>query len=374
MLKKTLKNYTTTKVINYNNNFLDIIEMEKGVFIKEDNGISELVEEFLEPWLDDWKIIEMQLESGCWLEYNFDSLPKKLKDYMYVVDSLLYERWYNSLNPSNTDYDSRLTKLEVLIPDYTDEEFNHYVVLGNPLPTPLGKKARDSARRTYKTVNELIKCNVDKFKHFITLTFADEKRKERHLELNDRRKEGEASVIFKYIDATDFDLCKRKYTQFMDKLKQRLKEKGISLEYIAVWELQGNGHYHFHILSTEIPIDEMYLIPEWLDYNHLKKERYNGYGLKKWKYGKSDIQEIKNKARLTTYVSKYIIKSFQNVNPDTYEEYLNKKKYFVTTGLNRPVINYMLDDIDYELNEPYIKEYINPYNNGLITKKQYTLV
>ncbi|MNJ67030.1 hypothetical protein D3C77_631630 [compost metagenome] len=94
-----------------------------------------------------------------------------------------------------------------------------------------------------------------------------------------------------------------------------------------------------------------------------------------WQFGKSDCQPIKNKARLTTYVSKYIIKSFQNVKEETYEDYLNKKKYFVTSGLKRPDISYDINTIpNLEEIEPFVKEYMNPYNEGVITKKQYTLV
>lgn len=374
-LKSTLKFYSKDKIINYNNNFLDVIEMEKGVYVKDrDNEIFALIEEYLEPWLDDWKIMQMQIESGMWVEYDYRLLPSKLKQYMYLVDSMLYEIWYRDVTGRNIDYDSRLNKLSSLDPDYEDNDFIEHVLLGKPLPTTLGKKASDSARRSYRVVNEIIKSNIDLFESFLTLTFATNDRRYRHIELNSKRAEGESNIEFQYVDASDFELTKKKFTGFMDNLRKRLKRKGILLEYIAVWELQGNGNYHFHILSTRIPEDELYKIPEWLDYNHIKKERYNGFGLSAWTYGKSDCQEIKDKARLTTYVSKYIIKSFQNVNPDTYNDYLGKKKYFVTNGLKRPTISYVNDYSELEEKESFIKTYINPYNNGLITKKQYTLV
>lgn len=374
-LKKNLKFYTTQKYINYNNNFIDVVDMEKGIYVTDrENELFSMIEEYLEPWLDDWKVIEMQLESGTWLEYDYNKLPKKLKDYMYKIDSLCFELWYRDVNGKGVDYERRLNKLEELIPDYTDDEFNRYVLLGHAIPTTLGKKARDSARRSYKTVNEIIKCNIDTFESFLTLTFADVGKKYRHLQLNDEREEGEEEIRFDYVDGTDFELVKRIFTNFMKNLKRKLDKKGYPLEYITVWELQGNGNYHFHILSTRIPDDELFDIPTWLDYDYIKKERFNGKGLKNWVYGKSDCQKIKNKARLTTYVSKYIIKSFQNVQEGTYLDYLNKKKYFVTKGLKRPIESYDFLNENLELNDPYTKEYINPYNKGLITKKQYTII
>lgn len=383
MIKEFLRVYRKHKIINYNNNFIEHSEMEKGIFILDrNNEILKLVEEHLEPWLDPWNVIQRSIEQGELVGYDYRKLPLKLRQYMYSVDQLFFNIWFNRMKyrTSEADYDSRHERLLVLIPDYTDEEYERYVLLGNPLPTALGKKARDSARRSYKTVNEIIKCNIDKFTHFITLTVANPEKMDRHRFLNETRLKGEESIEFAYISGDDFELVKKHFTQTMASLSKKMKRKGIPLEYIAVWELQGNGNYHFHMLSTEIPKEELYEVPEWLDYNHLERKRNNGMGLRQWKHGKSDVQLIKNKARLTTYVSKYIIKSFQNVREETYSDYLNKKKYFVTTGLNRPTYEYFSDDIDEGIKailgeeEPFVKEYTNPYNHGLITKRQYSLV
>lgn len=382
-LKGTLKKYIKNKIINYKNNYIDHSVIEKGMLVVDrEDEIFQLIEQHLEPWLDDWWILQKQISEGAWVAYDFYKLPCNLRKYMYKVDSMLAGRWYSSIRykASVDDYERKEQALKAVIPDFTQEEYDKYVLLGHSVPNTLGKKARDSARRSYKTVNEIIKCNMDKFEHFVTFTIASESKKNRHIQLNNLRSPDELSIEFEYINGQDFEEVKKQYSKIMNTLGTKLKRKGIPFEYIAVWEIQTNGNYHFHILCTRIPEEELYNVPEWLDMNHLEKKRYFGKGLSNWTFGKSDVQEIKDKSRLTTYVSKYIIKSFQNVREETYTEYLNKKKYFASKGLERPTVSYYAEDEDLDLDdllvgiEPYVKVYINPYNNGLITKNHYTLV
>jgi hypothetical protein len=384
MIKGNLKIYVTDKITNFNNNFIEHRKMEKGVLVNDKNDvILKLVEQHLEPWLDPWEVIQMQILSNSKMEYEFKKLPIALRKYMKKMDALFYEISYNRYSKFTAvnEYDYRHERLIKLIPDFTEDEYEQYVHLGHTIPTGLAKRARDSARRSYKSIKDIFKSNVDRFSMFMTLTVADEKNKDRHLEKDRQRGEGEYSVQFEYIHGADFERVKKEFSKIMYNLSRKLKRKGIPFEYVAVWELQTNGNYHFHLLCTRIPIEELYTIPKWLDYDYIGGKSNHANGLGDWKHGKSDVQEIKDKTKISTYVSKYIMKSFKNVDELGYQEYLNKKKYFVTRGLERSTYEYldeknvqaMLGNLVGNL-EPFVNEYVNPYNNGLITSNHYTTI
>lgn len=384
-LKKVLKVPVSKKIINYNGNFIEQITMEKPIRIRNpDTNIYDLIKEYLEPWVSltrekEEELIWKSIETGESQFYSFKKLPRRLKAIMRKYDGELYERQLNRyLTPLKPDYDNRIEKLEEMMPDYTDEEFIYYVACGNPLPSTLGRRARESARRSQKKFVELVKSNAHIFKHFMTFTFAPEKNKERHLELNEQRSNDEHDLKLKYVDdVTDFAKTKKAYTECMDQLRKNIKKRGMPFEYITVWEVMRNGAYHFHTLCSAIPEEEIYKVPNWLDTNFVKAEKNNGFGLKEWKYGKSDVQEIKDPGRVRTYVSKYIMKSFLNVTEDTYLDYLNKRKYFPSKGLISATSVYVDDlkepDLE-EYDKTYEKEYKNIYNDGMIKKVQYTKI
>ena len=303
---------------------------------------------------------------------------------MYDMDALFFARWMKHVTRSTTCsyYEQKEERLRAMIPTYTDDEYEKYVVLGHSIPSTLGRKAKESARRSYKTVSALFKANASLFKQFVTFTFAREENAQKYRDLNAERQENEYDLEFEYIDATDFECAKRMFTKTINKLSIALKKRGISFEYIAVWELQTNGNYHFHLLCTEIPEQFLYSVPMWLDYDYRNKKFNHGKGLKYWKYGKSDVQIIKSSERMSTYVSKYIIKSFINVDAESYEEYLNKRKYFPSKGLAKSKEEYVTDEqfekvlreLEVAEKVAFEKKYTNPYTSSVITKKVYTLV
>lgn len=380
--------------------------MEKAIRVKpKDDPVLMLMQEILIPLIGS-------------SDFQYKNLPSAIKKEMFKLDSLYFEQWVNKKKKqADVDYyDDREKKLSVVIPNYTPEEYEKYVLLSHPIPSTLGRRAKESARRAYKTINGLLKSNIHLFKTFITLTIAPIEQKDKHIEFNQNRGIYDKGIEFEYIDRFDFEVVKECYTDMIRLLKKRLKKRGIPFEYIAVWELQNSGAYHIHMLSTEIPNDEKYKIPEWLDYDHRKKKQNNGSGLNAWTFGKSDVQRVTDLARLSTYVSKYIIKSFMNVNQESYEQYLNKKKYFRSYGLENTIEEYITDN-DFEdiINEnkvccndqkltlteeiirgkkdqiiaiiersncencsqtksAYVKKYNNPYNQSEIEKRTYTLI
>jgi hypothetical protein len=369
------------KIINHNGNFVEHVNMEHGLKVLPENDlILEQIRRHLIPCLEDFWLEDFQLNN-----YRFNDLPRELKRYMLDKDSLFFSFWCKRVTyrPSIDQFDRMEERLERMIPDYTEGQYARHVINGQAIPTSLGKKAKDSARRSYKTVNSLIKSNIHLFKNFVTFTFAIGEHSGKYQKMNRERNKGEYDLQFEYVDAKDFELAKNAFTRAMFNLSRRLKRKGISLEYIAVWELQKNGNYHFHMLCSEIPQNELYKVPDWLDYDFRNHRKNDGYGLKEWRFGKSDIQEIKSPEKITTYVSKYIIKSFLCVSEDHYESYLNKKKYFPSKGLERSESKYFVSDTELEkefrklelLDKiAFEREYINPYNDSKITNKIYTFV
>lgn len=381
-LKDSRKVFTKNKLINYNSNFIEHVMMDKGMYVfpKNDELLEMINSIHIFDELEQFDYV-MEHDLKEWVNYDFNSLPDKLKNYMAEKDYFFYSIECNR-HFSTPDYDRREERLFSMRSEVSIEEFERYVLLGHSIPTALGKKAKDSARRAFYTVTDYIRCNVHLFKQFVTLTFAMEKSKGKLTEKNKSRMHGEYDLEFEYIDPTDFELTKSCYSLVMTNLRNKLKRKGIPFYYITVWELQDNGNYHFHMLCSEIPSEFLYSVPEWLDIDYRSGKRFYGQGLKEWKYGKSDVQAIKSPSKVSTYVSKYIIKSFHNVNEQSYEEYLNKRKFFPSTNLTKSDKSYsgdsdfdkVLEEFKLEKEKAYSKEYINPYSNGLITKNIYTFV
>jgi len=279
----------------------------------------------------------------------------------------MYHRYFDYLQKGvpTEEYDKRLEKLERYKSDYSDEDFENYVMLGRPVPTPNYKKAYDSARRAYAAVNSYLKSNVHTLTNFVTLTFAQEQNKDKHINLGSR---------FDYVDGTDFDIAKKAFTDYMRNLQRRLPEK---MKYICVWEIQRNGNYHFHLLTSGIPKEEYAPNPAWLDYDTISRKYENSIGLINWMHGKSDVQRIRDSAKMSTYISKYLLKGFMNISDDEekMELYKGQKKYFVSRGLVKPTVIYT-DDYDLEMESvisEYNKEVVNPYSGGVIQHGIYTM-
>lgn len=378
-LRDSRKIYVKNKRVVYSDNFVEFYKNEKSRKILPDNDeILKMINDI--KILNENEVFLQLLQTGKYQNYDFESLPKELKRYMRQIDNYYFEVEYQQYlrQKNGVNIEEYEKKEEQFYKVYGALEgvegaiersglYEKHVILGHNIST-LGKKAKDSARRAYKTVIGLYRANAHKFKYFVTLTFAPEKEKDKHLRKNEERLEGEKEVIFEYIDGLDFERAKEAYVAFMKVFRKELKRKGIELEYLTVWELQKNGAYHFHLLCSDIPERYMYKTPEWLDYDYKKKRFNNGFSLNYWKYGKSDIQEIRDNNKMTTYISKYILKSFLEVDEDSYEKYMNQKKYFPSRNLIKPTESYVTDkEIDLEIERLKEKEkscYTRTYNNS----------
>lgn len=334
-------------------------------------------------------------------EYQYyDTKLERIKE--FVINNDL--PFYDDVKGLDTDYienafnhnrliNPDLVKLRVIaysikekVYDYIDfdEEDNiilnslgieKFIINQESIPLTTKDKMKKSISNSYNAFKNYALCNCDRFSYFITLTFADVNEKEKHINLNDTRRINDESVLFEYVnDSTDYEECVKLMTKFLFNLRMNLKRKGLELCYLGVPEYQKNGAIHYHFLMSDLPVDILFKNPDWIDRDYNTNKIRNSLGIKLWKYGISDVQFIKNKARISTYLAKYLLKSLNELEETDYFNRLNKKRYYCSNNLLKPEIEY-----DY-FNEEKI-EYCdvgytiinNAFDNSSITKCIYTL-
>lgn len=364
-IRRSRRVLATDKILTYDNGlFLEHMEYEKAVYVlpKNDEIICELENLKIE-------------EDGS---YNYSSLSSNFKKYMRLKDDEFFNKAYNEWKNAKMIEEYRQQKEIDKIEDKYDrgifEDELIHILSGQKIKieTPTYLKALRSSRRAYKTVIELIRANLSIFESFITLTFARKEHEKKYIE---------NGTQFEFVEDTkDFEECKKIFSKFINTLSKNMRRKGKQFEYVAVYEQHKDGSYHFHMISTKI--DEEYIIecPEWLDRDYKTGKKRNGQMLKHWKYGKSDIEEIRDKEKMSTYLCKYLIKSFQSLSDseESYQEYLGKKKYFPSKNLQRPKVEYIkmndfsvkekLEKKKAEYSDQYSTTYRNPYSDSEITR------
>ncbi len=263
----------------------------------------------------------------------------------------------------------------------SDIAYEKYVVNYEQLPLTTKEKIRKSMNNTYRTFIDYARCNLSLFKYFVTLTFAPKEKQENHKISNIHRHIGEKDIMFKYVDdLTSIDECSKILNVFFTKLKNKLKRRNYNLYYLGVPEFQKNGAIHYHFLMSDLPDDLLYKVPSWLDKDYLNGYKSkDGIGLSSWTYGKSDVELIEDKSKITTYISKYMIKSFNDISDTVYLERLNKQRYYKSNNLIKPK---ELTEDEYELireevENNYISVYTsenkNVYTDNVVVKKLYQL-
>lgn len=195
----------------------------------------------------------------------------------------------------------------------------------------------DSYNKSYKNTNELqeislkniertkiqfqrlIQCNLNTFKSFITLTFAE--------------------------NITDVNIANKKFANWRTRVKKIYKD----FAYICVPEFQKRGAVHYHLLTNlEIGNSEI-IVPQ------LGEE--NKYDVMYWKNGFSSVFSVNN-INVIGYMSKYMTKDIDN-------RLFSKRRYFYSSNLIKP-IEYQLDLSKLEDFRTYCllfdKEYILKYS------------
>ena len=170
------------------------------------------------------------------------------------------------------------------------------------------KKLDCNIRRTKNTIKELVLCND--WEHFITLTL-DPKKYNRY----------------------DLPKFNKDLSQYIRNLRRKYKT---DIKYLLIPEQHKDGAWHMHGFLMGLPEAELELFnkEQKLPYyilNKLKKgeEIYNWVGYQK-RFGNCDIEPIRDKGRVSSYVTKYVTKDLENSVQE-----LNAKMYYCSRGLNR---------------------------------------
>lgn len=296
-----------------------------------------------------------------------------------IVNSDVLQEYYVKRKLEDNYYDKLFKLYRYILEDGKEDWLNEdgsikanlvldYCVLDEKIPSSLQEKIRVSVGRTKENFDALAKANCEKFKYFVTLTFADSNEEEKHLKLNEKRLDGEYNLKFKYVnDIASLECCNKTLNVFFTSLKRDLKKDGITFYYLGCPEYHNNGHVHYHFLFSDIPDEYTYKVPRWLDFDNVTKKYQNGFGIKNWIYGKSDIQPIQDEYKVTTYIAKYIQKSLDEIDGTVYFDRLNKKRYFASNNLEKPIVDYSgTFETDFEFNSVYVQERKSSFNENEI--------
>lgn len=332
---------------------------------------------YIETKLERIKNFAVEHDLEC-LDYDGNLEPGYLADVFYKnrlidINKLKLEIIVYSIKEQNFEYIDLDNDGNVFV---TEKALKEFIDDLKVIPLTTDEKLRVSVSRTYTKFKEYALCNASKFKYFVTLTFADKTEEEKHKLLNENRNKelNEYDLEFQYVDdPSNYDLCVKCMTAFLNKLKKYLQRNNLDLYYLGVPEYHKNGNIHYHFLMSDIPSKYIVKCPNWLDRDY-KTNKVNGSNLLTlWNHGKSDITLIQSKARVSTYISKYMIKSLNEINETDYLNRLNKKRYYNSNNLDIPVINIGPED---EIND-YISSYSftkhSYYDNTKIEKILYQI-
>lgn len=140
----------------------------------------------------------------------------------------------------------------------------------------------------------------------------------------------------KQYDSLDYDSSKELLLKWCRKMRDRYE----NFDYLIVPELHKSGAVHFHSLLGDVPANFIEAKHPKTGAPLLRNERQI-YNLTDWTYGFTDCEEIEDKERTASYLTKYITKELM-----TDKEMFRKKRYFNSKGLKKPQIDYINAETD----------------------------
>lgn len=174
-----------------------------------------------------------------------------------------------------------------------------------------------SVRRSKDSIYKLALCN--EWDYFTTFTFD--------------------SSNYRY----DYDVCIKRFRQWVSNLKKRFCP---NLQYLFIVEPHKDGAYHLHGLMSGVD-------PSLLD-----QIKSDVYVFRNYNFGICDVQPVKDSAKISNYITKYITK-------ELFFKGSNKHNYFCSRGLKHPEVktfnlpetrieDFFLSNFpDYEINHIY---------------------
>jgi len=194
-----------------------------------------------------------------------------------------------------------------------------------------------SIRRAKNTVRDLVKSN--EWEWWITLTF-DKSR----------------------IDSDNLNIVHNAWRTMRRTLH--------GAKYVAVLEKHKAGGYHLHLLLSNVPFLAFERASKSDGSLVYHKHRQEVYWLKKWQddYGYTKAIKVSpdSSSKIANYITKYITKDMDAVGAF-------KKRYWASRNLNKPTIEFELDDYYLPLNYDKTKyDYIHIGVSGALMFARYT--
>ena len=230
----------------------------------------------------------------------------------------------------------------------------------------LKKIEQKNINRSKFQLQRIVKSNEDLFTTFITLTFANfEKIKIGNKDIYywlppnnfiptnlDIKKNNNFKEIANYENFkckienfTSITKANEKFDNWRSNFKKRLKNDFI---YVCVPEFQQNGTVHYHLLTNINYTDFKLLSKDEMKIYRPKKREWTIFRtLKSWKYGYSNVLDIKN-MNVVGYMSKYMTKDIDN-------RLFGHRRYLCSQCLSKPSTIYL----DSEIKQSKINELIN---------------
>ena len=118
----------------------------------------------------------------------------------------------------------------------------------------------------------------------------------------------------------DLKTANRMFSKFIQRFNYMLTgKKKAYLQYLGVVEFQKRGAIHYHVMIFNLP--------------YIKHKVYETIR-ELWGKGRIELKKVDTIERLINYLSKYMIKDFTN------KKLTNKKRYFTSRKIKRPLISY----------------------------------
>lgn len=180
----------------------------------------------------------------------------------------------------------------------------------------------------------IAKCNISKWKSFITLTFAD--------------------------NITEIDEANKQFNIWRTAIKQ-VKPDFI---YLAVPEFQKRGAVHYHVLSNISLEDKNIITPQ--------EDNPEYYDVKYWKYGFSAFDDVSGDVKkIIGYISKYMTK-------DADSRLYGRRRYLCSRDIEKPIIQFLeydellsIYDFDNFYNLDYNNKYEDTYTKSSINYMEF---
>lgn len=202
------------------------------------------------------------------------------------------------------------------------------------------EKLPENIRRAKSKVFELALCNG--FTHFCTLTFSQEKVKDRY----------------------DLESCMKSFSKWLNNYNYRKADA--SVQYLLIPEPHQDGAWHLHGLVSGIPEVDLrqFKLDEHLP-DHIRKELTKGHQVLQWtvydkKFGYCTLSPIRSTDAVSKYITKYVTKELGSSVKE-----LNAHLYYRSQGLKQKELIYsapdcVLPDPDYEGTYSKIKNATTP--------------